>query len=115
MLKEVCFCFAKLHNQCISRNILHAKYQELDIMTGAGNAYPSGVPNCPSSFFRGLCCPVICISVFHFIVLSFGFSVLIVPLVWLLGIYMLYYYRHCGWCSFGCSWSSIFLKNVYRY
>jgi len=50
---------------------------------GAGNAYPSGAPDFT------LCCPVICISLFHVIVLSFGFSVLIVPFVSLLGIYFL--------------------------
>jgi len=46
-------------------------------MTGAahaaGNAYPSGAPNFTSGFHRGLRCPVICVSLFHVIVLSFGF------------------------------------------
>jgi len=48
-----------------------------DIMTGtecgAGNAYPSGTPDFTSGFHRGSCCPVICVSLFHIIVLSFGF------------------------------------------
>jgi len=61
-------------------------------MTGAacaaGNAYPSGAPDFTSGFHRGSHCPVICVSFFHVIVLSFGFCVLIVPLVWLLGIYI---------------------------
>jgi len=45
-----------------------------DIMTGAtcvaGNAYPSGAPDFTSD---GSCCPVICVSLFHVIVLSFEF------------------------------------------
>jgi len=53
---------------------------------GAGNAYPSGAPD----FHRSSCCPVICVSLFHVIVLSFGFWVSIVPFVWLLGIYIFY-------------------------
>jgi len=46
-------------------------------MTGAAcgveNAYPSGAPDFISGFHRGSCCPVICISLFHVIVLSFVF------------------------------------------
>jgi len=41
-------------------------------------------------FHRGSCCPVICVSLFHVIVLSFRFGVLIVSFVWLLGICMIY-------------------------
>jgi len=47
----------------------------------AGNAYASGAPYFTSGFHRGLCCPVICVSLFHKMVLSFGFRVLIVPFV----------------------------------
>jgi len=54
-------------------------------MTGtagrAGNAYPSGSPDFISGFHRSSCCPVICVSLFHVIVLSFEFGVLRVPLV----------------------------------
>jgi len=61
---------------------------------GAGNAYPSGAPDFTSGFHGGLCCPVICVSLFHVVVLSFGFLVLIVPFVSILlliaHIYMLY-------------------------
>jgi len=57
-------------------------------MTGAacraGNAYPPGAPDFTSGFHRVSCCPVICVSLFHVIVLSFVFWVLIVPFVWLL-------------------------------
>jgi len=55
-----------------------------DAACGAGNAYPSSAPDFTSGFHRGSCCPVICVSFFHVIVLSFGFWVLIVPFVWLL-------------------------------
>jgi len=61
-------------------------------MTGAacraGNAYNSGAPDFTSGFHRGSCCPVIYVSLFPVIVLSFVFWVLIVPFVWLLGIYI---------------------------
>jgi len=40
---------------------------------GAGNAYHSGTPDFTSGFHRGSCCPVISVSLFHVIVLSFGF------------------------------------------
>jgi len=40
---------------------------------GAGNAYPSGASDFTSGFQRGSCCPVICVSLFHVIVLSFEF------------------------------------------
>jgi len=54
-------------------------------MTGAtwgeGNAYPSGVPDFTSGIHRGSSCHVICASLYHVIVLSFGFLVLIVPFV----------------------------------
>jgi len=48
---------------------------------GAGNAYPSGAPDFTSDFHRGSCCSAICVSLFHVIVLSFGFLVFIVPFV----------------------------------
>jgi len=44
---------------------------------GAGNAYPSGAPDFTSGFNRGSCYPVICVSLFHVIVLSIGFLALI--------------------------------------
>jgi len=40
---------------------------------GAGNAYPSGASDFTSCFHRGSCCPVICVSLCHVDVLSFGF------------------------------------------
>jgi len=40
---------------------------------GAGNAYPSGAHYFTSGFHSGSCCPVICVSLFHVIVLSSGF------------------------------------------
>jgi len=40
---------------------------------GAGNAYSSGAPGFTSGFHRDSCCPVICLSLFHVIVFSFGF------------------------------------------
>jgi len=49
---------------------------------GAGNAYPSRAPDFTSGFHRGSRCPIICVSLFHHvIVMSFGFLVLIVPFV----------------------------------
>jgi len=41
---------------------------------GAGNAYPSGAHDFTSGFHRGSCRPVICVSLFHVIVLSFDCS-----------------------------------------
>jgi len=38
---------------------------------GAGNAYPSGAPDFTAG---GSCCPVICVSLIHVIVLSFDFE-----------------------------------------
>jgi len=40
---------------------------------GAGNPYPSGTPDFTCGFHRASCCPVICDSLFHVIVMSFGF------------------------------------------
>jgi len=61
-------------------------------MTGvaceAGNDYPVHLIY-TSGFYRGSCCPVVCVSLFHVIVLSFVFLVLIVPLAWLRGISLL--------------------------
>jgi len=55
----------------------HSLIRHGDITTGAacraGNAYPSGPPDFTSGFHRGSCCPVICVSLFHVIVLSFEF------------------------------------------
>jgi len=46
-------------------------------MTGAAcgveNAYPSEASDFTSGFYRGSYCPVICVFLFHVIVLSFGF------------------------------------------
>jgi len=41
---------------------------------GTGNAYPSGAPDFTTGFHRGSCCPVICVSLFPVIVLSFVFE-----------------------------------------
>jgi len=43
------------------------------VACGAGNTYPSGKPDFTSVFRRGSCCPVICVTLFHVTVLSFGF------------------------------------------
>jgi len=63
----------------------YVSYDKADIMMGSacgeGNAYPSGTPGFTSGFYRGSCCPVISVSLFLVIVLSFGFLVLIVPFV----------------------------------
>jgi len=40
---------------------------------GAGNANPSGAPAFTSGFHRGSCCPVICASLIHVVVLSVRF------------------------------------------
>jgi len=40
---------------------------------GAGNAYPSGAPDFTSGFYRGSWYRIICVSLFHVIVLSFRF------------------------------------------
>jgi len=40
---------------------------------GAANIYPSGAPDFTSGFHRGFGCPVICVSLFHLIVLFFGY------------------------------------------
>jgi len=39
----------------------------------SGSACPSGAPDFASGFHGGSCCPVICVSLFHVIVLSFEF------------------------------------------
>jgi len=48
---------------------------------GAGNACRSGAPDFTSGFHGASCCPVICVSLFRVIVLSFVFWVLVVPFV----------------------------------
>jgi len=64
---------------------IYPRYDIGDLVTGAAcgaeNAYPSGAPDFTSGFYRDSCCPV---SLFHVIVMSFGFWVLIVRFVWLL-------------------------------
>jgi len=40
---------------------------------GVGNAYASGPPDFTSGFHRGSCCPAINVSLFHVMVLAFGF------------------------------------------
>jgi len=42
---------------------------------GVGNAYPPGTPDITSCFHRGLFSPVICVSLFHVIVLFWIFIV----------------------------------------
>jgi len=70
----------------------HHVYQDFVVMSvlhsiltgatyGAGNAYPSGAPDFTSGFYRGSCCSVNCVSLFHVIVLSFAFLVLMVHFV----------------------------------
>jgi len=39
----------------------------------AGNTYPSIIPNFISGVYSGSHCPVICVSLFHVIILSFEF------------------------------------------
>jgi len=77
--------------------VKHRKQLVSTIMTGAtcgaGNAYPSVAPDFTSGVQRGSCYPVICVSWFHVIVLSFGFIVLIVLFDGLLGIYIFYFLR----------------------
>jgi len=55
----------------------HSLIRHRDIMKGpacgTGNAYHSGAPCFTSGFHRGSCFPVICVSFFHVIVLSFYF------------------------------------------
>jgi len=71
-----------------------------------------------SGFHRGSCCPVICVSLFYMIVLSFGFWVLIVAFVWLLGIYIFFtlnlltYVRIVN-CTFSIS-QSIFISHYVK-
>jgi len=48
---------------------------------GTGHAYPYGAPDFTSGFHRSSCYPVICVSLFHVIVMSFEFRVSVVPLV----------------------------------
>jgi len=43
------------------------------VVCGVGNAYPSGAPDFTSGLYSGSCCPVICVSLFPVIVLSFEF------------------------------------------
>jgi len=40
---------------------------------GAGNTYPSGAGGFTSGFHRDSCCPVICVSFLHVVVLSVDF------------------------------------------
>jgi len=48
-------------------------------------------------FHRVSCCPVICVSLFQVIVLSFGFWLLIVHFVWLLGISIFFFFGTRLW------------------
>jgi len=54
-------------------------------MTGAvceaGNSYPAGASDYASGCYRSPCCPVICVALFHVIVLLLRFRVLINPIV----------------------------------
>jgi len=48
----------------------------IGVVRGAVYAYPFRAPDFTSDFHRGTCCPATCVSLFHVIVLSFGFWVL---------------------------------------
>jgi len=66
------------HDNFVMHEYLSFIYYDIgESMTGAAsgaeNAYPSGASNFTSGFHRGSCCPVICFSLFHVLVLSFGF------------------------------------------
>jgi len=74
-----------------TQNYFTGHFIRSDHTIGAGNAYPSGAPDFTSGFHRSSCCPVICVSFFHVIALSFGLWVLNVPFIWLLGIYIFFY------------------------
>jgi len=75
----------------MSRVLFSPWYDIEDIITGAArgeeNAYPTETPGFTPSFHRGSCCPVICVSLFQVI----GFWDLIVPFVWLRGIYIFHF------------------------
>jgi len=45
-----------------------------DATCGAGNAYPSGAPDFTFLKNKSSCCPVICVCLFHVIVLDFEFD-----------------------------------------
>jgi len=64
---------------CCVMSVFHSLMRHRGHRDGEGSAYPDFT----SCFYRGLCCPVIQVSLFYVTVLSFG---LIVPLVWLRGI-----------------------------
>jgi len=51
---------------------------------GAGNAYPSGAPDFTSGFHRASSCPIICVSLFHVIVLDFEVNCSFCLIVWYL-------------------------------
>jgi len=59
---------------------------------GAGTTYMyhSGGTDFTSGFHKGLCFPIFCVSCFYVIVLSFVFWFLIVPLIWLRGIFIFF-------------------------
>jgi len=78
--------------------------------TWSRKCLPSGAPDFTSGFHRGSLRLVICVSLFHVIVLSFGFCVLIVPFLECLvsifftyeywGIFFSFYllFRFPDWC-----------------
>jgi len=67
---------------------------------GAGNAYPDRAPDFTSGFHRGSCCPVICVSLFHVIVLSFGFWILNFVCSLCLIAWYLYFLLFQSWFSY---------------
>jgi len=86
---------------CCHENVSFLNWYDIgDIMTGAaceaGNAYPSGAPDFISDFHRGSCCPVICVSLFHVMVLSSGFEFWcsFCFIAWYMFLYFLLY-QHC--------------------
>jgi len=78
---------------------------------GAGNAYLFRASDFTSGFHRGPCCPVIYVSLFHVIVLTFGFRVLNVPFVRLLGIYIFSSPEHSS--SELIPWHSVHLSTFH--
>jgi len=104
-----------LKNMKLSWILFISWYDIRDIMTGAacgaGKSYPSRAPYFTSGFYRGSCCPVICVSSFHIFV--FGFWVVIVCVVFLyilLRSFELFLYNYQ---LFGFRWIQIYLGKTY--
>jgi len=73
---------------------LDSKYGTLWRVPGAGTAYPSGAPDFTSGYYSGSCCSVICVYLFHVIVLSFGFWVLFLLFDCVISLYYLIKHTH---------------------